>query len=169
MTIFVNLFIEVSQKISAVTLNTTFSVVGTYEPYCTIFPLHLDDFFLIHTRIWWANNLRRNPPLVICKYEFWSITSVALRAGLHHGRWHFSMVWLDGPTSMVWFLKKSIYKAFGPLTRCKSNVDQEEWPCIKMWMCWLFLIYARKGQFCQKFKFDHSLVFSWALLVFTSF
>ena len=25
------------------------------------------------------------------------------------------------------YLKK-IYKAFGPLTTCKPNVDQEEWP-----------------------------------------
>ena len=48
-----------------------------------------------------------------------------------HRRWHFPMVqlpWSD-------FLKKktstTIYKAFGPLTRRKLNVDQEEWPRIK--------------------------------------
>ena len=40
--------------------------------------------------------------------------------------------WKDhGPTFMVWFLKNSVYKAFGPLTRCKLDVDREEWPCIK--------------------------------------
>ena len=31
--------------------------------------------------------------------------------------------------------KKLIYEAFGPLTRCKTNGDQEEWPQTKMWMC----------------------------------
>jgi hypothetical protein len=30
------------------------------------------------------------------------------------------------PTSMVRFLKKSSYVPFGPLTRCKPNVDQED-------------------------------------------
>ena len=68
----------------------------------------------------------------------------SLRVSLHHGpevepwKMAFSMFQLDGPTSMVWFLEKWIYKAFGPLTRCKPNVDQEEWPCIKKWMCWFF-------------------------------
>ena len=33
------------------------------------------------------------------------------------------MVQLDGPTSMVCFLEKSIYKAFGPLTRCTKRND----------------------------------------------
>ena len=37
-------------------------------------------------------------------------------------------------TSMVLFLKESSYKACGPLTRCKPNVDQEEWPCTKKWI-----------------------------------
>ena len=32
----------------------------------------------------------------------------------------------------------------------------------------IFLIKAQKGQFWEKLKFNHSLVFSWALLVFTS-
>ena len=66
---------------------------------------------------------------------------------LDHGRWPFSMVWFDGLTSMVWFLTKINYKAFGPLTWCKPHVDQEEWPCIKKWMCWFFLIYAQKGRY----------------------
>ena len=61
-----------------------------------------------------------------------------LSANLHHGSWSrtmkdgfFSMVQLDRPTSMVPFLKKSIHKSFAPLTSCKPNVDQEEWPCTK--------------------------------------
>ena len=43
----------------------------------------------------------------------------------------FSMVRLDGLTSMVQFLKTIFYTAFGALTRCKPNVDQEEIPCTK--------------------------------------
>ena len=35
---------------------------------------------------------------------------------MDHGRRPFSMVQLDGPHFMVRFLKKTIYKAFGPLT-----------------------------------------------------
>jgi len=33
----------------------------------------------------------------------------------------------------------------------------------------IILIHAQKEQFWKKFKFDHSLVFSWALLVFNFF
>ena len=81
---------------------------------------------------------------------------------LDHGRWPFSMVRLDGPTSMVQFLKKSIYKAFGPLTRCKPNVDQEEWPFTKSECADFFNIHPKR-EVMKKFKFDHSLVF-----IFTS-
>ena len=35
--------------------------------------------------------------------------------------------------------EKTLYKAFGPLTRCKPNVDHEERPCTKKWMCWFFI------------------------------
>ena len=71
-----------------------------------------------------------------------------------HGRWPYSMVWLHGPTSRVHFLKKSICKVFGPFTRCKRNVHQEEWPCTKKW-----LYMSGKGGFWKIFKFDHSLIF----------
>ena len=60
----------------------------------------------------------------------------------------FSMIWLHGPTSMVWFLSKSYYKAFGPFIRCRLNVDQEVWPCTKKWMCWFFKYMPKKGIFC---------------------
>ena len=65
----------------------------------------------------------------------------------NHGRWPFCMVQLDGPTSMVWFLKKLIYKAFGPFTRYKSNVDQEEWPCTKSKCVDISSIWPKKGSF----------------------
>ena len=85
-----------------------------------------------------------------------------------HGRWPFPMVRLDGPTSMVRFLKKSIHKAFGPLTRCKLNVDQEEWSCTKSGCVDLKNTYIRLKKVVKKnIKFDHSLVSSWASLVFT--
>ena len=75
------------------------------------------------------------------------IVGCTLRAGLHHGSWSWTMEdgLFHGPTSMVWFLKKLVYKAFGPLTRCKPNVDQEEWPCTKKWMC-SFFKYLRKNK-----------------------
>ena len=69
---------------------------------------------------------------------------------LDHEGWPFSMVQLDGPTSMVRFLKKAIYKAFGPLTRCihrmwtKRNDHAPKSECVD------FLIYAQKGQFWKK-------------------
>jgi hypothetical protein len=64
-----------------------------------------------------------------------------------HGRWPFSLVQLLCSN----FFKIPIYKAFGPLTKCNPNVDQEEWPCTKKWMCWFFLIYAQKVIF-EKIK-----------------
>jgi hypothetical protein len=51
-----------------------------------------------------------------------------------HGRWPFFMVWL---------LKRSIYKAFGSLTRCKLNVE----------CAYVFNV-------CLKGWLDHSLVLS---------
>ena len=44
------------------------------------------------------------------------------------------------------------YKACGPLTSCKVNVDQEEWPCTKKWMCWFFFMHVQKRQFYLKKK-----------------
>ena len=99
------------------------------------------------------------PPYLITKHQFmkqnwmmdlhafWVISKGQFT---HHGRWPFPKVRLHGPTSVVQFLKKPIYKAFGPLTTCKPNVDQEEWPCIKKWMCWIFKYMSRKGIFEKK-------------------
>ena len=85
-----------------------------------------------------------------------------------HGRWRVSMVWFDGPTSMVRFLEIPIYKAFGPLTMCKQNVGQEEWPCTRKWTCWFFLNMPQQGNFGKKrrIKFDHSLIFTCLHLLF---
>ena len=73
------------------------------------------------------------------------------------GPW--KMAFFHGPTSMVWFLKKSIYKAFVSLTRCKPNVDQVEWPCARSECADFFHI-------CPKIKDDHSFVFSCLCLLF---
>lgn len=87
-----------------------------------------------------------------------------------HGRWPSCMVWRDGPNSMVRFLikkKRSIYNAFGPLSRCKPNVDQQEWPCTKKSMCCFFINICLKHAVLRsrrknnnKIKINHSLVFS---------
>jgi len=65
--------------------------------------------------------------------QIWATSDRLLRASFHHGPWSrtmedgpFSMIQLDGPTFMVRFRKISTYKTFGPLTRCKPNVDREE-------------------------------------------
>ena len=54
-----------------------------------------------------------------------------------HGRWLFSMVRLPWSNfhDLISFTK-SVYKVFGSLTRCKPQVNQEEWPCTKKWVCW---------------------------------
>ena len=66
------------------------------------------------------------------------------------------VVQVYGPTSY-----KINFESFGPLTRCKPNVDQEQWPCTKKWMCWFFFKHDLKGYFPKEknIKFDHSLVF----------
>ena len=102
--------------------------------------------------------------------------SKLIRAGLHHGPWSWTMedgLFFHGPTWWSNFfglisLKKNIYKVFGPLTRCKPNVDQkEERPCTKKWMCCLFLNIGPKTAFLDFFfKFDHSFVLSCLCLLF---
>ena len=63
------------------------------------------------------------------------------------------MVGLDGRTSMVQFIIESIYKAFGPLTRCKPNADQEERPCTRIVCVDPFNICQEKGSFEHKNQF----------------
>ena len=49
-------------------------------------------------------------------------------------------------------LKIPIHKAFGPLTRCKPKMDQEEWPCTKKTNVLIFFWYMpKKGSF-EKIK-----------------
>ena len=56
---------------------------------------------------------------------------------------------------------KSIYNVFGPLTRSKPNVDQEEWPCIRSERVDFYLyVCPKRAVLKKKFKFDLSLVFS---------
>ena len=78
------------------------------------------------------------------------------RGGLHYGPWSRTMEdglcqWSEFMVRIPWsdFIKYTFFESLGPLTWCKSNVDQEEWPCTKKWMCW-FLIHAQKGQFIKK-------------------
>ena len=91
-----------------------------------------------------------------------------------HGRWPFSMVWLDGPTPGLSFFKKknSIYKVFGSLTKCTRNVDQGEWPCTKKVMnALIFIINAQTKAILEnkikKIKFDHYLGFTSLIFLFS--
>ena len=77
------------------------------------------------------------------------------------------MAFSHGPTWWSNFSRKLIYKAFGPLIKCKPNVDQEEWPCTKI-ECVEFFRICTKHEVLEekKFKFDHYLVFSCLHLLF---
>ena len=86
-----------------------------------------------------------------------------------HERWPFPMVRLHGPTIMVWFLKKSIYKVFGPFIRCKPNVDHGEWPCTKKRMYWFFNICPNKKNAVLKRKKHQVWSFDFCLLSSSSF
>ena len=68
---------------------------------------------------------------------------------LDHGRWPI----YDGPIFMVWFLKTTIYKAFGPLTRCKM-------PTHHKLNVLIFLLYIQNGQV------NSSLTINLSFLVF---
>ena len=83
------------------------------DPYCLSYMSHIQEFRLL---------IIKNFLLTKGRFTPWTMKS-------DHGRWPFPMVRCDASTSMVRFLKNSIYKVFGPFTRCKSNVEQEEWPC----------------------------------------
>ena len=74
-----------------------------------------------------------------CHFTPWTIKS-------DHVAWPFPVVQLPWSS----FLTKSIYKAFGPLARCKPNVNQEEWPCTKKWMRWFCLIHVPKRRVWKK-------------------
>ena len=74
-----------------------------------------------------------------CHFTPWTIKS-------DHVAWPFPVVQLPWSS----FLTKSIYKAFGPLARCKPNVNQEEWPCTKKRMRWFCLIHVPKRRVWKK-------------------
>jgi hypothetical protein len=74
------------------------------------------------------------------KYRFYPDIGPVFIMDREVGPW--KMAFFHGPIS--WFdSSKSIYKAFGTLTRSKPDVDQEEWSCTKKW--WFFLRHAQKG------------------------
>ena len=75
------------------------------------------------------------------------------------------MVRLDGPTFTVPFLRKSIRKAFGPWMWTKWTDHAPKNECVEF-----FRNMSKNGIFekKRKLKFDHSLVFLLASLLFTS-
>jgi hypothetical protein len=80
--------------------------------------------------------------------------------------WPLPMVQLSWSN---FFKKNKNYKAFGSLTRCKPNVDQEEWPCTKKWMCWLFEYMSKMNNFARKKnKIKQGLIILLFSLLFTS-
>ena len=79
-----------------------------------------------------------------------------IRANLHYGPWNQTMEnglfqQFEFMVQLPWsdFLKIS-FEILRPITRCKPNVDQEELPCTKKWMCIFFIIHAQKCSFEKK-------------------
>ena len=85
-----------------------------------------------------------------------SVTPLTMifRAGLHYGSWSRTMEEglfrrFEFMVRLPWFhfFKKTGFESLGSHTRCKLNVDQEESPCAKKWMCWCFLNVCPKRTF----------------------
>ena len=90
-----------------------------------------------------------------------------VRAGLHYKPWSRTME--EGLFQWSNFLKKSILKALSPSLGVNRMWTKKNDHAPKSECADFILIYAQKGHFWkEKKKFAHSLVFSWALLVFTS-
>ena len=82
------------------------------------------------------------------------------------GPWKMSF--FHGPTWWSNFLKNKIYKVFGPLTRWKPNVDQEEWSCHPKVNMHKFLYMTKKGSFeKKKIEKGSNLTILLSSLVFT--
>ena len=62
----------------------------------------------------------------------------------------WTMAFSHGPTFMIYFLRESIYKAFGPLNRCKSKCGPREMTMYQKVNVAIFLIYAQNMQFWIK-------------------
>ena len=89
----------------------------------------------------------------------WLVQSSLSRPVLHHGPWSRTMEDRLFPWSNFMihlpcsdFFKKSIYRVFGSLIRCESNVDHKEWPCTKSECAEFILIYVQKGRFWKEKK-----------------
>ena len=68
--------------------------------------------------------------------------------------WSFPMSkglvsWSKFMVTITWSnsLKIYILKAFGPLTRCKPNMDQGKWPCTKKWLFQFLQYMSPKANF----------------------
>ena len=124
----------------------------------------------IHNKIQIAILMNRHSFLLLLL--FGQLNSRSMRAGSHHGPWDHIMedgIFLrsDLMVQHAWSdFFKSIYKAFGPLTRCKPNVDQKEWPCTKSERANFFNICPKRAILEIKFKLDRSPVFFSLRLLF---
>ena len=128
--------------------------------------------------IWTVTNTWANWQYYIMLIGYWFQSRKAvhyspLRAGLHHGPWSRTMEdgpcpWSDFMIQLPWSnFFKIIYKAFGSFTRCKWNMDQEEWPCTKKWMCWFFFkLMFKKGSF-EKKKSSLTILLSSFVFIFS--
>ena len=94
----------------------------------------------------------------------WFVCKVVLEAALHHGKW--KMAFSLGPTWWSNFhdlnslVKKTIYKAFGPLARCKPKCGPRGMAMHQeVNNFYLFNICPKKA-ILKRLKYGHSLVCS---------
>ena len=83
-----------------------------------------------------------------------------------HGRCLFSMVRVHGPTSMIQLLKNIVLKVMGSSLGVNGMWTKKNDHVLKSQCADFFVIHAQKGRLWKKLKFNHSLVFFWASLVF---
>ena len=118
------------------------------------------DYMMANTFMYVNVTLNYYKPTRSCVPYTWGCNccrALIVRANLHHG-----------PTSTVRFLQKDIYKAHGPLTSCKPNVDQEEWPCTGQKVnVLIFFIHAQKSTF-EENKSSLSILLSSLVFIFSS-
>ena len=127
--------------------------VTTLHEFGSVLERHLDAFFWALT-ISWSRLLAHvwSGPSRLSKWHLRN-TKLLLKGCLHHGPWSCSMSHgiFPWPCFYGLIVNEHTFKAFGSMTRCKLNMDQEKWPCTKTWMCYFSKHMSKKGNFGNYF------------------
>lgn len=92
-----------------------------------------DVLLLLVQKVQHVSQTRRNATEITVDHTKGLFTSWTLKLS------HVKGFFFPCHPSVVWFLENTIFKAFGFMTRCTLNVDQEKQLCTKKkWMCRVF-------------------------------